>query len=136
MDIARPASVAKKKKMRRIAYGAAGVVAILLITLGLSRLKPAAPEVDRSTVLVDTVKRGPLLREVRGLGHLYGVEVAPGLLWSLMAEAEKRGVFLYPFTGAGQPRSEGLVVAPPLTCTDEDIHFLTAALVDAASTLG
>jgi HlyD family secretion protein len=75
MDIARPASVARKKKMRRIGYGAAGGVAVVLITLGLSRLKPAAPEVERSTVLVDTVKRGPLLRQVRGLGTLVPEEI-------------------------------------------------------------
>ncbi|GHG95416.1 aminotransferase class III-fold pyridoxal phosphate-dependent enzyme [Streptomyces rubradiris] len=78
---------------------------------------------------------GPV-REVRGLGHLYGVEVEPGLLWPLMEEAEKRDVFFYPFTGAGHPRSEGLVVAPPLTSTDEEITFLTTALCDAVSALG
>ena len=43
---------------------------MLLITLGLSRLKPAAPSVERATVWIDTVKRGPMLREVRGLGTL------------------------------------------------------------------
>lgn len=75
---------------------------------------------------------GPV-RDVRGLGHLYGVEVAPGLLWPLMEEAERRDVFFYPFTGAGHPRSEGLVVAPPLISTDEDIDFLTAALCDAVT---
>ena len=58
MDIARPASVAIARKRRRIGYGAAAGVAVLLITVGLSRLQPAAPEVERSTVLVDTVKRG------------------------------------------------------------------------------
>lgn len=78
--------------------------------------------------------RGPV-RDVRGIGHLYGVEVEPGLLWPLMREAEKRGVFFYPFTGAGHPKSEGLVVAPPLNSTDEDIAFLTAALTDAATTV-
>ncbi|WP_407917398.1 aminotransferase class III-fold pyridoxal phosphate-dependent enzyme [Kitasatospora sp. NE20-6] len=78
----------------------------------------------------------PGVRDVRGLGHLHGVELAPGLLWPLMAEAEKRGVFLYPFTGAGRPKSEGLVVAPPLTCTDEDLDFLTTALADAVGALG
>ncbi|PBC69938.1 aminotransferase class III [Streptomyces sp. TLI_235] len=77
----------------------------------------------------------PGVREVRGLGHLYGVELAPGLLWPLMAEAEKRGVFLYPFSGAGQPKSEGLVVAPPLTCTDQDIDFLTEAPAGAVHAL-
>jgi HlyD family secretion protein len=75
MDIARPASVARQKKIRRITYGVAGGVAVLLITLGLSRLKPAAPEVERSTVLLDTVKRGPLVVNVRGLGTLVPEEI-------------------------------------------------------------
>jgi HlyD family secretion protein len=43
---------------------------VVVITLGLSRLKPAAPSVERATVWLDTVKRGPMLREVRGLGTL------------------------------------------------------------------
>ncbi|WP_330334808.1 aminotransferase class III-fold pyridoxal phosphate-dependent enzyme [Streptomyces sp. NBC_00536] len=75
------------------------------------------------------------VREVRGIGHLYGVEIAPGLLWPLMEECERRGVFFYPFTGAGDPRSEGLVVAPPLNADDEDIGFLTAALTEAVAAL-
>ena len=74
MDIARP-SQARQKRIKRIAYGAAGVVAILLITLGLSRLKPAAPTVERSTVWIDTVKRGEMLRQVRGLGTLVPEEI-------------------------------------------------------------
>ena len=44
--------------------------AVALLTLGLSRLKPAAPSVERATVWIDTVKRGPMLRQVRGLGTL------------------------------------------------------------------
>jgi len=74
LDIARP-SQARQKRIKRIAYGAAGVVAILLITLGLSRLKPAAPTVERSTVWIDTVKRGEMLRQVRGLGTLVPEEI-------------------------------------------------------------
>jgi HlyD family secretion protein len=70
VDIARPATVARQKKIRRIVYGASAVVAVLLITLGLSRLKPAAPSVDRGTLVIDTVKRGGMLRQVRGLGTL------------------------------------------------------------------
>lgn len=77
----------------------------------------------------------PPVREVRGVGHLYGVEVAPGLLWPLMKECERRGVFFYPFTGAGDPRSEGLVVAPPLNSSGQDIDFLTSALTDAVAVL-
>jgi HlyD family secretion protein len=69
MDIARPSN-ARQKRIRRIAYGAIALLAVLLITLGLSRLKPAAPGVERATLWVDTVKRGPLLREVRGSGTL------------------------------------------------------------------
>ena len=70
MDIARPAIIARQRKVRRITYGASALVAVLLITLGLSRLKPAAPSVDRGTLVIDTVKRGGMLRQVHGLGTL------------------------------------------------------------------
>ncbi|HKM89452.1 MAG TPA: efflux RND transporter periplasmic adaptor subunit [Candidatus Acidoferrales bacterium] len=60
----------RKKKLRRIIYGVVAGVAVLGVSVGLSRLKPAAPTVDRSTVWVDTVMRGPLVRQVRGLGTL------------------------------------------------------------------
>ena len=70
MDVPRGKEVARKKLIKRIALIAVIVAAIPLITWGLSRLKPAAPSVDRATVWIDTVKRGPMLREVRGLGTL------------------------------------------------------------------
>ena len=66
----RPSIQRETKRIRRVIYGATALIAVLLITLGLSRLKPAAPSVERSTVWIDTVKRGPFLREVRGLGTL------------------------------------------------------------------
>lgn len=69
MDIARPSNV-RQKRIRRAAYATLGLIAVLLITLGLSRLKPAAPSVERATVWIDTVKRGPMVRQVRGLGTL------------------------------------------------------------------
>jgi len=75
VDIARPAIIARQRRTRRIAYGAAGAVAVLLITLGLSRLKPAAPSVDRGTLVIDTVKRGGMLRQVRGNGTLVPEEL-------------------------------------------------------------
>jgi HlyD family secretion protein len=54
----------------------AAVVAVLaLVTLGVSRLKSAAPRVDKNTVWVDTVRRGPMVREVRGIGVLVPREV-------------------------------------------------------------
>lgn len=67
-----------------------------------------------------------------GLGYLYAVELTPGLLWPLMEGCERRGISFYPFTGAGDSRSEGLVAAPPLDSSGEDIDFLTAALTDAS----
>jgi HlyD family secretion protein len=70
MDVPRGKEVARRKLIKRIAVIAVIVAAIPLITWGLSRLKPAAPTVDRATVWVDTVKRGPMVREVRGLGKL------------------------------------------------------------------
>jgi multidrug efflux pump subunit AcrA (membrane-fusion protein) len=69
VDIARP-EAKRKKKIRRTIYIAAAVVLIPLVTYALSKLKPAAPTVDSATVWTDTVKRGPMLREVRGLGTL------------------------------------------------------------------
>jgi HlyD family secretion protein len=69
MDIARPTNV-RRRRIRRAAYAVLGVAAAALLTLGLARLKPAAPSVERATVWIDTVKRGPMLRQVRGLGTL------------------------------------------------------------------
>jgi HlyD family secretion protein len=69
MDVARPSN-RRQKRIRRAIYGIIGIASVGLITLGLSRLRPAAPSVERATVWIDTVKRGPLLREVRGLGTL------------------------------------------------------------------
>ncbi len=70
VDIARPASVKRQKKIRRAIYAAVGLLVIVLITVGVSRLKPAAPGVDRATVWIDTVKRGDMTRQVRGSGTL------------------------------------------------------------------
>jgi HlyD family secretion protein len=69
VDIARP-SQARKKRIRRILYVTAGVVVIGGISLGVSKLKPAAPSVDRAVVWIDSVKRGSMLRQVRGSGVL------------------------------------------------------------------
>jgi multidrug resistance efflux pump len=69
MDIARP-EFKQQKRRRQIAWVLAGIVLLIGLTIGVSRLKPAAPEVERSTVWTDTVKRGAMLRQVRGLGTL------------------------------------------------------------------
>jgi HlyD family secretion protein len=71
--------------MRRWTYAGAGLLLVVVITAALSRLKPAAPTVDRSTVWTDTVKRGPMLREVRGLGTL-----VPETVWVIPAATDGR----------------------------------------------
>lgn len=74
MDIQRPHEAGRKKR-RRILIGGGLVLLIAAVTMGLSRLGPAAPSVDRETVWIDTVKRGPMLRQVRGSGTLVPTEV-------------------------------------------------------------
>src|SRR3954447_4027214 len=69
MDIARP-EFKQQKRRRQIMWSAVGVIVLAAVTVGVTRLKPAAPEVERGTVWTDTVKRGPMLRQVRGLGTL------------------------------------------------------------------
>lgn len=69
MDVPRP-HVARQKRKRRLIIAAASVLGLIVITVLVSRLKPAAMSVDRASVWIDTVKRGPMLRQVRGLGVL------------------------------------------------------------------
>ena len=71
--------------MRRLIYAAVGLLLAAVITTALARLKPAAPSVDRSTVWTDTVKRGPMMLEVRGLGTL-----VPETTWTVPAATEGR----------------------------------------------
>ncbi len=74
MDVKRPQRK-NRRRVKMIVYATLGVLTIGLITYGLSRLPRAAPSVSRSTVLTDTVKRGQMLRNVRGLGTLIPEEI-------------------------------------------------------------
>jgi len=69
MDIARP-EFKREKRRRQAIWLVVGIVLLAGVTFGVSRLKPAAPEVERSTVWTDTVKHGSMLRQVHGLGSL------------------------------------------------------------------
>src|SRR5712691_8537331 len=70
MDIKRPAKSKLKKRIRAALIIIVGLAAVVAITYGLTKLKPAAPTLDRSIAVIDTVKRGQMLREVRGNGTL------------------------------------------------------------------
>src|ERR1051325_3620798 len=69
VDIARP-EFKQQKRRKQIVIGAIALVVLILVTVGVARLKPAAPSVERSTVWTDAVKQGNMLRQVRGLGSL------------------------------------------------------------------
>src|SRR6185312_1947775 len=69
MDIARPEFKLQKRRRQAI-WLSIVVFVVVAASIGISRLMPAAPEVERGTVWTDTVKRGPMLRQVRGLGSL------------------------------------------------------------------
>jgi HlyD family secretion protein len=74
MDI--PRKSAKRMKMiRRGLIATTGLIVVAAVTVGVSRLKPAAPGVDRRTLWLDKVKRGPMLREVRGVGTLISEDI-------------------------------------------------------------
>jgi HlyD family secretion protein len=74
MDIPRP-HANRRRWMRRIGYTTVAALAVTAATLGLSRLQPAAPSVERSTLVQDQVKRGLMLRQVRGPGKLVPEEI-------------------------------------------------------------
>jgi HlyD family secretion protein len=82
LDIPRKAP---NRKLRRILIAGAGIILLAAITLGLSQLKPAAPSVEKNTVWVDKVKRGLMLRQVRGTGTL-----VPELVLFIPAATEGR----------------------------------------------
>jgi len=69
MDIPRP-SVARQKRIRRTIFAVVGLIVLVLVTVALAQLKPAAPTVEFGSVWPDSVKRGSMLRQVRGPGTL------------------------------------------------------------------
>lgn len=70
MDVPRGKSVARNKKIKRFVYAVIALAAIGGVSVALSRLKPAAPGVESGTLWPGEVKRGEMLRQVRGIGTL------------------------------------------------------------------
>ena len=69
-DIARDPAFLKRRRLRRVGFGIAATLVLVAVSLALARMEPAAPTVDADTLLLDTVKRGPFTRQVRGPGTL------------------------------------------------------------------
>jgi HlyD family secretion protein len=74
MDIPRP-EIKRQKRKRQIMLGAAGAVALALVTIVLAQLEPAAPSVARASVWVDVVREGEMVVQVRGPGTLVPREI-------------------------------------------------------------
>jgi HlyD family secretion protein len=105
MDIARPEF--KRQKLRRqIIWGVIGVVLIAASAVGVSRLRPAAPSVERGTVWTDTVKHGSMLRQVRGPGSLVPAQEA---VRQIPAETEATVVRIRMLPGS-QVRAESILL--------------------------
>lgn len=94
MDIARP-DLKRSRNRRRLFLGLGGLVLLAAITLGLARLEPAAPRVERAQVWTDTVKRGDILLEVRGNGTL-----VPEQIQYVQADTDGRIERIYVLAGA------------------------------------
>jgi HlyD family secretion protein len=75
MDVPRSEKVKRNKRIRRILYVILGIAAITGVTVGLSKLKPAAPGVEKGTIWPGEVKRGEMIRNVRGIGTLVPEEI-------------------------------------------------------------
>jgi HlyD family secretion protein len=122
MDKPRDKSVVRNRKIRRVLYVVLGLAAIGAVSAGLARLRPAAPTVDRATVVIDTVRQGEMLRNVRGMGTLVPEEI----VW-------------IPATTSG--RVEKRLMQPGTTVTPDTVIFelsnpeLLQQLTDAESQL-
>ncbi len=121
MDIARP-DLKRKKNRQRSLLAVAALLLIAAVGFAVTRLKPAAPSVDRGTVWTDTVKRGPMVRQVRGIGTLTPREDRIRLI---PAETEATVVRLRVLPGA---RVQPDTVVMDLTDPQLEQELLTAQL--------
>ena len=127
MDVPRK-DARKKKIIRRTLVVLVLLAAIPAVTVGLSRLKPAAPGVEMSTLWPDTVKRGPMLREVRGLGTLVPEDT---LLIPATTDGRVERILVYPGTPVKADTTVMILTSPELeTATLDAEYALKAAEAD------
>src|SRR5436305_8043400 len=131
MDVPREGVAAKKRK-RRIIIIAVGALGLILATIAISRLKPAVPSVDRATVWIDTVKRGPMVRQVRGLGTL----VPEDIRW-IPADTEGRveKINIWPGTHVESDSVILELTSPELEQTAHDAELQSTAAEAELTTL-
>jgi len=104
MDVPRGKEVARRRLIKRIVLIAVAIIAIGGTTVALARLKPAAPSVDMSGLWPGTVRRGPMERQVRGLGAL-----KPEVIYFINAAVDSRVVKIVRRAGI-DPIKEGAVI--------------------------
>jgi HlyD family secretion protein len=127
MDVPRK-DARKKKIIRRTLVVLVLLAAIPAVTVGLSRLKPAAPGVEMSTLWPDTVKRGPMLREVRGLGTLVPEDT---LLIPATTDGRVERIIVYPGTPVKADTTVMILTSQELETATLDAEFaLKAAEAD------
>jgi len=130
MDVPRK-DARRKKLIKRILIGLVLLAAIPAITVALSRLKPAAPGVEMSTLWPDTVKRGPMLREVRGLGTLVPEDT---LLIPATTDGRVQRILVRPGTPVKADTVVMILTSPELETATLDAEFaLKAAEADYAN---
>ena len=117
MDIPRKGA-ARSRLIKRIVVAVIIAITVPAITIALRRLQPAAQSVERSTVWPDTVKRGEMIVQVRGLGTL-----VPEDILTIPATTDGRVV--------PQPLLAGTIVKPDTIILELTNPELQAALVDA-----
>lgn len=133
MDIPR---VSKKSKNRRWIIGGVGLAVVLLMTVALSRLEPAAPTMDRAAVWMDTVQRGTMVRQVRGPGTLVPEQIR---YISATTAGRVERVLLQPGAEV-TPETELLILSNPevqlqLMEAQRSVAAADAALANLAATL-
>ena len=130
MDIPRK-DAARKRLIRRILIGVVVLAAIPAITISLSRLKPAAPGIDRSTVWIDAVKRGPIVLDVRGLGTLVPEET---MLIPATTDGRVQRILIYPGTPVKADSIVMILTSPELETQLLDAEYsLKVAEADYAN---